>query len=192
MTKNLMFAPGEMATTEFLNRMAPRLIGTNSPSGVATLSFSSIPQTFKHLLLVGKGRVSSATIGAGIGIRFNTVSTANYHDQLLQGIVATPSAQEALLATSARIGFFPGTSALSTADDGWAYVLMPNYAATTSFPSYVALAGEHYNTTTGTGRAQHLGGQLQSATGAISTVTLLTQDASNFVADTRFDLWGLT
>lgn len=53
------------------------LIATATPSGATTVSFTSIPSTYKHLMLIWKDVYQSA-LNASWGLQFNSVSTGYY------------------------------------------------------------------------------------------------------------------
>jgi hypothetical protein len=60
------------------------LIATATPSGATTISFTSIPTTYKHLMVVWRGIYQSA-LNTSWGLRFNSVTTGYYTNALSFG-----------------------------------------------------------------------------------------------------------
>jgi len=83
------------------------LIATATPSAATTVSFSSIPTTYKNLLLVWKNVYQSAT-GKSFGIRINNDTTANGHKS--RGLVMTGADQS----TTVYLSVFDSTQFAST------------------------------------------------------------------------------
>ena len=63
------------------------LIATATPSGATTISFTSIPGTYKHLMIVWQDVYqSSATASDGWGVRLNNDTTAGLHSYFNNGL----------------------------------------------------------------------------------------------------------
>lgn len=185
--------PLELVDLAWLNSVGARMIGDIAPAGTTGPSFTSIPQTYSHLLLLWKGQSATDAGTATVQMRLNSISTANYHDQLIQALAATPSASEALLATSGRVGSVPGSTGRTDAHyQACGMVLMPGYSLATSFPTYVGLWQFALANSTGNLRSSMLGGALQSATGSISAVQLILSTGTNWATGSRATLYGMT
>lgn len=88
--------------------------------GAAAVDFTSIPQTFEHLLLIGAARNDEAVTFDGLGNRFNGDSAANY-DWFFNGSSGTNQ-------TAAVAGYLTGANA--TAGQAAPLILLvENYAA---------------------------------------------------------------
>lgn len=151
---------------------------------VSTITFSSIPQTFTHLRLVGFGAYSGSS-ATSVNMTFNGDTGNDYASQNLgaTGSTATAGANSAQPALFA--GFVSGTN-------------VPNVPATfdITFPGYSTtvfrkeFTGSNISGTgTGTFQTFFLGGQWAS-TAAITSMTL-SPATGNFVAGTTFVLYGV-
>ncbi len=59
---------------------------TVGAGGTSTITFSSIPSTYKHLQIRGVGRLTTASSGASnIGVRLNSDTGTNYSYHILSG-----------------------------------------------------------------------------------------------------------
>lgn len=100
------------------------LIAEVTPSGTGTVTFSSIPGTYRHLRVVAYGRTSGAN--DYIYLRVNGDTGSNYDEgRLVNATYGQSSGQ-----TRARIGIFPGSDSESGNAGGWE-LLIPHYANTT-------------------------------------------------------------
>lgn len=91
---------------------AMELIATQTPSGVASVTFSSIPGTYSDLRLVVRGRSTAVALSVSINLRFNGDTGSNYDNHFLQTNNATTTAF-AQLATVNYLGNLPAASATS-------------------------------------------------------------------------------
>lgn len=99
-------------------------------SADGAITFSSIPQTYTHLMLITQLRAASANAIIDVGARFNGDTGANYDDEVIQGINAVAQSGTHTAATSVLFGTVPGNSATATRA-GAAKAMIPNYRATT-------------------------------------------------------------
>lgn len=87
----------------FIDESFESIATTNITTNTASVTFSSIPATYKHLQLRILGRTDRATAGDAIRIQFNNDTTsANYRSHILYGDGAS--------ATSANIGNTSGVT----------------------------------------------------------------------------------
>jgi hypothetical protein len=64
------------------------LIATATPSGASTISFTSIPTTYKHLMIVWQDVFQSSATGSdGWGVRLNNDTTAGLHTYFNRGFL---------------------------------------------------------------------------------------------------------
>lgn len=145
--------------------------------GASSISFTSIPSTYKHLqirLLCG------ASTGASVNHKFNSDATAtNYYYHRLQG---TGSAVNAAAGNLNRILDYAGLS--STFTVGVIDIL--DYTNTSKNKTVRALAGNDAN---GSGQINLTSG-LWSNTAAITSIDLL-PDAGTWVQYSSFALYGI-
>lgn len=122
------------------------LIQETSANAASSLSFSSIPSTYKHLLLVWEGIYHSAT-GSWFDGRFNNDSAANYAGQLSQisgsavTLSSTNDGDSISFPTQIVINYstfgrnITGVSTLQS-DNSQGVLWIYNYASTSNFKKY--------------------------------------------------------
>jgi hypothetical protein len=171
---------------------AAQLIGPPVVLGApaATVTFSSIPQTFGSLLLMGLGQSSNANFNNDNTIIFNSDTGANYsmatwdtNQVNANTFIGSFSSGD----TSLKWAFsFPGTSFNANRAGGF-MVHIPGYANTSL--SKVSLH-DNWLTDGGTSFTVHKRFGFWKSTSAISTI-LLTNSGGNFTAGSYFALYGL-
>ncbi len=92
------------ADSGFMRMLADTTLGV----AAASIDFTSIPQTFAHLMLALYGRGDTAVVNQFVRIRFNNDSGANYDYQEIHAAAAAVTASEGLAQTSAVAGVCPG------------------------------------------------------------------------------------
>jgi hypothetical protein len=163
------------------------LISTTIASGSsASVTFSSIPATYKHLQLRLTNRGVYATTNDLLNLlRFNGDTGANYAWHGLQGDGSSVYANNGTSVTSICAGVFPGGS--STADSfSGAIVDILDYANTNKNTTTRMLSGSH----TATGKNIKLTSGVWFNTSAITSLTLTTE-IGNFTSGSRFSLYGI-
>jgi len=178
--------PAEELVCDLLLTGAQASFDTDTILGIA----GSLPAVYRHLLLEVSGRCDTgATDTQAVAIRFNNDSGGNYDDEFVQGGGATASAAESLAATQGRIGNFPAATAVASAGSG-IRIEVWDYASATFQKSYVALNAFKRQTTTGNVFSAQFAGHWRN-TAAITRIQVLSV-AGNFIAGTRFSLYGVT
>ena len=153
---------------------------TVGSGGSATVVFSSIPNTYSHLQIRGIN-LTNGTDGADLGIRFNGDSGSNYSLHLLAGNGSSAFAGSAANTSYGLIGTQAGTSyPVNSVTD------ILDYANTNKAKTVRSLSGADEN---GSGRVGLYSGAWYS-TGAITSITLLTQTGS-FNQYSTFALYGV-
>jgi hypothetical protein len=167
-------------------------IASAAPSGTQTLTFSSIPQTFTHLQLRGFVQQTRATYGISDGyIQFNSDSANNYSWHQLYGNGVSAISYGA--ASTSRIDIADGQWGSSTGGTfGVSITDILDYANTSKFKTTRTLNGVDINGEIASfgGRAGLLSGNWRS-TSAITSMTVVAANG-NYIAGTRFDLYGIT
>ena len=166
-------------------------IATATGSGSSsTITFSSIPSTYKHLQLryIGRDDRSGVTTDAFL-CRFNGDTGSNYLEyHLLQGDGATASAAASGVSnTNILLGSIPAASALSNTV-GVGVVDILDYASTNKNKTTRNLMGFDYN---GSGTIRLISGLWINSSTAISSITLTTGTSSNWTGVTQFALYGI-
>jgi hypothetical protein len=161
-------------------------------TAAATITFSSIPATYTHLMIVGQTAASSSADN-GAYIQFNADTGAHYDYTQGQfnptGGTSECCGGELSGQTAIDLGGVPGSGEAAGSNAAF-QVIIPNYAGTafnkranTSWTMTAKLSG------TANPFVVILGGQWYS-TAAITSVTLGLQAAGNFVAGTTISLYG--
>lgn len=124
-------------------------LGYQTATGVETqLDFTSFPANYQHLHFVGLGRSTEATQLAGLALRFNDDSGANYHTNYTQGNGTTTSTGQAVGATSGQIARLPGSSATASYPGAF-MVTIPLYSGTTFYKQAIAHMGASIGASSG-------------------------------------------
>jgi hypothetical protein len=167
---------GVAASTNSYESISTVTVGSG---GQATITFSSIPSTYKHLQIRG---IMVQTVGSSsTNIQFNSdTTTTNYYYHRLQGTGANP----ANAAAGNLFRIFDGTS---TSPNFQGFVLdVLDYANTNKYTTSRALAGFDAN---GSGQI-NLTSNLWKNTAAINAITFTT-DSSTFGQYSSFALYGI-
>lgn len=163
-------------------------------SATATVTISSIPATYAHLVLVIHGR-STNTSGANdvVKLTFNNDTASNYRTRSIMG----QGTNSFISSTNAAVSYIElgrMTNANSAMTTGWSgtQITIPNYASTTgtkvlsSTPMFYSDSFSDANS----GAAWAASGAWLSAT-AINRIDL-SLTGGNFAAGSRFSLYGWT
>jgi hypothetical protein len=172
------------------------LISETTASAVSSLSFSSIPATYKELYLVWDGIVHSAT-GSGFEIRLNNDSTTNIYSRNAFGVRNTNSPD-----TQNNLGESIGSSSLSAFGidcndtstqrncNGW--LRIDNYASTSKYKT-VSYNTIYYKDITG--MAGYLGSSTWESTAAVTSIDVVRVGGSatfSNASNTSIRLYGLS
>lgn len=172
-----------------MNSGVARMIADSTlGAAVASVTFSSIPATFAHLLLIVSNCRGSAAVSAINGlIQFNGDTAAAYASALLSVSDAGVVAGSVNTTTSTNGGLFPGANA-TAGRVGSSRVFIPGYASAT-LQKNVEWAGGAYTSVVGAQYAAGVG-NWTAAAAAINSITYLAS-SGNFNIGTRFTLYGL-
>jgi hypothetical protein len=161
------------------------LVGTS-----ASISFASIPQTYRNLTLKIVARGDTAAAFVSCRIRFNGDTGTNYDCEQVGGVGATASAFESLAQTGADLG--EAAAATTVAGSCSVYnVHIPWYAGTTFWKGLISNHGMMAQTSGGAANAlyskQWIGRWKNTA--AITSITII-PGSGNFIAGSSFALYG--
>lgn len=169
-------------------------IATVTASGsTTTLTFSSIPSTYKSLQIRGIGRstdTSSPAQDNGIKITFNSDATANYTNHGLDGNGTNVTAS----GTIARnyVYAYKGLPNDLVAGTGFGSAIIDiiDYASTSKLKTTRIFSGSDINSGTANfGVALSSG--LWNSTAAITSVTLTVGGSGNWISGSTFALYGV-
>lgn len=161
-----------------------------SDGTTASFDFQNIPQSYKHLLLVGQARIVEAVNENEINVRLNNDSGSNYHKQLLIGQDASPAAAATANDTEAQIGVAPGANATANYA-GQVEAKIINYTGTDLFKQVLSSYTMMRSTTLNTFDVGNWGNTWLSSV-AVSRLTVANYSSGNtFVSGTLFTLYGM-
>jgi hypothetical protein len=143
-------------------------------SAAASVTFSSIPQTYTDLMLIIIGNAGGSTSAS---MRFNSDTGTNYSNTYAQGDGSGVGNFRDVNVTSNWAGSFYNTTTPSTAKHS-----IMNYANTTTFKSSIIRADYGIGFTV-------IAAQLWRNTAAITSITLAT--GANFSTGATFSLYGI-
>ncbi len=178
-------AVGASGATGSMSLIAESILSADA----ADVTFSAIPQTFSHLMIVLNGRGTSATSVVGVAMQFNGDTAANYDSQTIVGANTTLTGAALQAQTSTRIGIIPDSSATRSTQAGMCKALIPAYAGATYEKQWAAESAQMYSTTAGTRYAYSISGGWRSAS-PITSIRVF-PEANNFKAGTVVSLYGI-
>lgn len=156
--------------------------------GQATVTFSSIPSTYKHLQIRAIGRTdrASQTVDS-FRIQFNSITTTTqYRSHFLLGNGSTTASADE--GNTAGIVAYRTTASSSTSGMfGASIVDILDYADTNKHKTSRCLGGTDQN---GSGEV-YLGSGVWMNTAAISRIDIVPNSGTNFVQYTQFALYGI-
>ena len=157
--------------------------------GESSLSFSSIPGTYKHLQV--RGIIKDASAGANFtsgNFQFNSDSGTNYARHDLNGNGSSASASGT--ASTFYIGPLDVPYAGLTSIFGAVIIDILDYASTSKYKTARFFAGLDTNNATLKGSVDLASG-LWMSTSAINSITFGTGTANGFAAGSTFALYGI-
>lgn len=166
------------------------LIDVQSSSG-ATLSFSSIPQSFRHLMLVGSVRSSVSAENDGLLLQFNGDTGGNYDWQRLTANNATLSGAVGRGVTSIQVGAIEGANSRANSFSP-VHIYIYLYAQSATYEKYTLSQNTFFGDVSADADMflQLRGGRWRS-TAAITSLSLAPLVGPNFVASSGFQLYGI-
>lgn len=169
-----------------VSNTALELISTYYGSGSeSTISFSSIPSTFKHLQLRIVARTSLVGNYYNFDMQLNGDTSTNYAFHQLYGNGSSVGAYGVSSVNRMRAGIFDGSTS-TTNSFGVAIIDIPDYANTSKKKSI-----RSFNGNTGQPTMNLFSGSWQS-TAAISTITIMYNGGNlNPISGSRFSLYGV-
>lgn len=147
----------------------------------ASITFDSIPQTFKSLKLMVSARSDNSGID-NLHLSFNG-STANFSYRWVYGNGATATSSSASSNLTAILG---GTGDTSNTFSNTT-VDIPNYSGSTN----KAFASDGVNENNGTTAYQILSANLWASSAALTSITIAPAASYNFIFGSTFTLYGL-
>lgn len=158
---------------------------TVGSGGTSTITFSSIPSTYKHLQIRGILRGTRAVTDSEFAIRLNSDSGSNYSFHYLRGNGSSASASAGSSVTNANIGSNPGSS---TSASIYAVMVMDilDYADTNKYKTLRTISGYDSN---GAGYV-YFDSALWRSTSAITSIEF-SPSANNWEQYSSLALYGI-
>lgn len=155
----------------------------------ASITTPALPATYKHLLIEVVGRGDFAGSDVDVGMRINGDTTGNYDTVFVFNNSGTTSAAGQEIAQTS-INMFTITGATANANmAGLASLRIVNYAATVFHKMILGNDGRFDDGAGTTFKAAQRVGRWRS-NAAVSTVTFFPRQGVNFVAGSRFTVYG--
>jgi hypothetical protein len=177
---------------------------TTSTLGVAAATFtaSSIPNTYKNLILVVNARLTENTVQAddvamtlngdtGAHYSYMTIFSTNITGSTTTGAITTPAASTAFAQANWPAVRANAASAGAAVNAGGGVVFIPNYAAATFNKMFWSISGAGNGTSAMVDGRWRLGWWNPVAQAAVSSLTLTAPGGGNFLAGSFFELYGL-
>ena len=169
-------------TPAFVVNTARTVLGSNATS----VTISSIPATYKHLLLIVEMRTDAASTSDNVFLQFNADTASNYYAQRY----AAATAVEALGTTGITVqGGAVGS--LGSAGNGMAVIWISNYASTTMRRNINFHCYGHVVDTAGGARYGWGGANWINTTDAISSIKFSPATGTNILTNSAYTLYGL-
>ena len=162
-------------------------IATAAGTGAASVSFTSIPQTYKHLQIrvLTKDTTSASNTAYPAFLQFNSDTGSNYNYHYLLGNGTTATAVGSATTTDAWV-YGADSIATNASTFGVAIIDIIDYASTTKNKTTRYVSGLDYN---GSGFIA-LGSNLWRNTAAITTIDIAA-NFSGFSSSATFALYGI-
>jgi hypothetical protein len=158
----------------------------NLSSNQATVDFSSISGTYKHLELRFITRNNRGSLLDGLYVRFNSDSGTNYSDHNLQGDGASASAAASTSTSYIIAALVNGTTANANVFSAGVMSIL-DYSNTSKNKTTRTLGGFDNN---GNGYIR-LSSGLWRNTAAVTSITIGSTDGSGILANSSFALYGI-
>jgi hypothetical protein len=159
-------------------------------SSVSTISFTSIPSTFKHLQIRFLARCSRTDYTvAALFARFNSDSGSNYSGHYLGGNGSSAFAYGGANYTFAPAGLASGANVSASIFSGGVIDVL-DYQNTNKYKTVRSLAGFNYNTS-GSGDEVNLQSGSWRNTNAITSIDFTLETGATFSQYSQFALYGI-
>lgn len=174
---------GHLVTNSF-ESIATVTVGAG---GSSTITFSSIPSTYKHLQIRYIGRSDAATGTLNLQMTHNGDTGSNYAWHRIFGNGTTAGAGGSSTQALEIIAQVPG-STIGASMFGAGVIDILDYANTSKYKTSRTLGG--YEDNSGSGAAIQLFSGLWQSTSAITSIAL-TLNTGNFIQYSTFALYGV-
>lgn len=174
---------------------------TTFSSNTPSVSWSSIPATYKHLLVIVQGKFTESTAQSdSVLCTVNGDSGAHYSFLAQYATNVNGSSTAALFGgqtTTSATTSWPlircgASQAGATANAGGGWAIIPNYTSTVFNKGFYSVSGAGDGTTAFVDQRIVSGWWNPSSQAAISSITLTAPGSSNFITGSFVGLYGLS
>ena len=163
------------------------LNGTGSSD---TITFNSIPSTYKHLQIRGMARLTGDTSPSPINIQYNGVTTSTYFNHRLTG----DGTSAGINSNTSNTRIFSIARAISNGETsntfGIFIIDIHDYSSTSKTKTLRSFFGN--NTNSGSANdSVGIGSGASTATTAISSISIIANSGSSFTTTSVFSLYGI-
>lgn len=158
---------------------------TTTSSSATSVTFSTIPGTYKALRLIWSTRQATGAADATLRLQFNGDTGSNYDSNRWNRFGNTNSAN----GTSASLGSITASNAPSNASTGGELVV-PYYASTTFYKAGESIVANQFDQSS-IGVIQESTAIVWHSTAAITQIVLTMSNGVAFVDGSGFDLYGM-
>lgn len=162
-------------------------------TAVSSVTFSAIPQEYKHLQIRGIARSSNAASTLNtFHVRCNSDSGTNYSWHQLYGYNNAAGSGGSASQAQMYPGYLPLTSSIGDTSlmFGGAILDLLDYSNASKYKTLRALMGFDLNYVASNPGCISLGSGLWMSTVSVNSITLLTT-SGNFVTSSKFSLYGI-
>ena len=156
--------------------------------GQSSVTFSSIPSTYKHLQIRGFSKSNRAVYVEDLAVRFNSDTATNYSSHRLYGDGASATADAESTRNRMNIGQISGGSATYSSGFGGLVMDVLDYTSVNKAKTIRCLSGYDDN---GRGFIQFASGAWYNSSTAVSSITLLPLFGTTISEYSQFDLYGI-
>ena len=176
---------GVAASTNSYESIATVTVGSG---GSSSISFTSIPSTYKHLQVRLLSRTDRGDTNDFMTIRFNSDSGTNYSYHSLYGNGSSAGAADTGTSTATPWSGVTAGGNATASIFGAAVVDVLDYQNSNKYKTVRLLSGTDQNSTTG---RIYFMSNLWRSTSAITTLTIIPTYGSNFAQYSSFALYGI-
>jgi hypothetical protein len=160
----------------------------NGTGSSDTVSFNSIPATFKHLQIRWIGRCDAATADENMQLRVNNDTAGNYSRHFLYGVGSgSPSSGGDANASGVLVGRITGANSTALIM-GAGIIDILDYASGTKYPTFRAISGNDQN---GSGLSWFASGSWRNTTAITSIQLKQIFGYGNLTTASTFALYGI-
>lgn len=161
-------------------------------ASAASVTFGSIPQTYRHLVLKINARCDAAATNEQLLLQFNGDSTASYDTQYMGANGTTVYGGESIGATSIVVGNVEGTTNTQVTDAAYTEVTVVDYARTTWRKTCKTFGSLNLSDINGGNHYTLAGSGWYRNAAAVTSVTLFAGGSANLVTGSVFSLYGMS